>query len=105
MTSGVPKTPTMTARVPRPPTTPQMGERQPRVLPTARTIVKASTHSTTLATKAGTAAMARVARAAPMSVTSPYKINYYKLIHVHNLTEGVIVCVGQPRRADRHRAD
>src|SRR5579859_6187608 len=53
--SGVPKTPTMTARVVRAPTTPQIGDRQPRVLPTARTMVKASTHSTTLARKAGSA--------------------------------------------------
>src|ERR1700682_4912676 len=58
--SGVPKTPTMTARVARPPTVPQIGERQPRVFPTARTKVKASTHSTTIARKAGTAATTSV---------------------------------------------
>src|SRR5579859_4545003 len=62
--SGVPKTPTMTARVVRAPTTPQIGDRQPRVLPTARTMVKASTHSTTLARKAGSAATTSVNRLA-----------------------------------------
>src|SRR5258708_31716032 len=66
MTSGVPKIPTMTASVPNPATVPQMGERHPRVLPTASTIVNASTHSTMLATKAGKAAMASVAKATLM---------------------------------------
>src|SRR5438876_2617484 len=67
MASGVPKIPTITARVPSPATVPQIGERHPRVLPTARTIVNASTHSTMLATKAGKAAMASVAKATLIS--------------------------------------
>src|SRR5579859_4662848 len=70
--SGVPKIPTITASVLRPPTTPQIGERQPRVFPTARTMVKASTHSTTLARKAGTAAMARVNRLALITLDSDF---------------------------------
>jgi hypothetical protein len=47
----------MTASVTIAASVPHSGDRQPRVLPTARTMVKASTHSTRLATKAGTAAM------------------------------------------------
>src|SRR5512133_1793284 len=54
----------MTASVPRAAAVPHTGERQPRVLPTASTIVNASTHSTTLARNAGTAAMIRVNAAA-----------------------------------------
>src|SRR5439155_24256326 len=65
----------------RPPSVPQIGERQPRVLPTASTMVNASTHSTTLATNAGTAAMARVAKAAFMSANS-LLINYYNVTAV-----------------------
>jgi hypothetical protein len=38
----------------------QSGERQPRVVPTASTMVNASTHSTMLAINAGTAAIAAV---------------------------------------------
>src|SRR4051812_8187661 len=48
----------MAASVPLAAMTPQTGARQPRVFPTASTIVKASTNSTTLATNAGAAAMA-----------------------------------------------
>src|SRR5690349_7104674 len=68
-----------------------MGERQPRVLPTASTMVNASTHSTTLATNAGTAAMARVARAGFMSTKLPVRlINYYNITGVtdHSLEGG-----------------
>src|SRR5438552_9890959 len=54
----------MIASVPIAATVPQIGERQPRVFPTARTMVNASTHSTTLARNAGMAAMASVTRAA-----------------------------------------
>src|SRR5262252_917246 len=71
----------MMARVPRPPRTPQMGDRQPRVFPTARTMVKASTHSTMLATKAGTAAMASVARAALIGGTTPRSRSHQLVQH------------------------
>ena len=43
-----------------PPTTPNNGARQPRVLPTATTMVNASAHSTRLARNDGVAAIASV---------------------------------------------
>jgi len=50
----------MTASVAVAASVPMSGARHPRVTPTARTIVVASTNSTALATKAGVAWMARV---------------------------------------------
>src|SRR5581483_3561254 len=49
----------MTARVSTAARGPHMGDRQPRVLPTASTMVNASTNSTVLATNAGRAAIVR----------------------------------------------
>src|SRR5439155_15685980 len=47
---------------------PTSGARQPRVMPTARTMVVASTNSTALARNAGVAAMAIVARSTELSL-------------------------------------
>src|SRR6266496_2684943 len=59
--SGAPNTSTITASVTVAASVPQIGARQPRVAPTASTIVNASTNSTTLARNAGRAAMASAA--------------------------------------------
>src|SRR5215471_1109727 len=81
MTSGAPKSRTMTPSVTSAPTTPHSGERHPRVFPTARTMVKASTHSTTDATNAGSAATASVANVA---LTCSPQVSTLPMLHPYN---------------------
>src|SRR5438309_12023164 len=63
VTSATPITATMTARVRAANAAPTSGARHPRVVPTARTIVSASTNSTLDAMKLGVAATASVSGA------------------------------------------
>src|SRR5437763_4127774 len=60
VTIATPSVPMITASAAVAATVPRSGARHPRVTPTARTMVVASTNSTALATKAGVAWMARV---------------------------------------------